>query len=188
MLARLGANAGPAAGTASACVLALVVLLSFAAPIGARTNPGPAAAASAARAVADAALSPLRALEIAGATNGTAPLTIVFESEVTGGVPPYTYAWAFGDGATSTLANVTHTYAAPGQYVVYLNVSDALNDHASANELTVTVFGPPQAPTPLSPVVLLASILILVAVVLAVRVMWRRRQRTPPSPPEETDE
>jgi hypothetical protein len=30
------------------------------------------------------------------------------------------YAWDFGDGATSTLENPTHTYAAPGDYLVSL--------------------------------------------------------------------
>lgn len=35
-----------------------------------------------------------------------------------------TYAWTFGDGATSTLARPTHTYAADGLYTVALTVTD----------------------------------------------------------------
>jgi subtilisin family serine protease/subtilisin-like proprotein convertase family protein len=34
------------------------------------------------------------------------------------------YAWAFGDGATSTDANPVHTYAAEGSYTVSLTVTD----------------------------------------------------------------
>ncbi|MEJ2591276.1 MAG: PKD domain-containing protein [Candidatus Thiodiazotropha sp.] len=34
------------------------------------------------------------------------------------------YAWSFGDGATSSLANPTHTYAAAGSYDVSLTVTD----------------------------------------------------------------
>lgn len=40
--------------------------------------------------------------------------------------------WDFGDGTKSTQKNVTHTYAAPGQYKVTLNVRNATcNDTAS---------------------------------------------------------
>ena len=35
---------------------------------------------------------------------------------------PTSWAWDFGDGATSTLANPSHTYTAPGTYTVSLHV------------------------------------------------------------------
>ncbi len=52
------------------------------------------------------------------------------------------WAWAFGDGATSSTRNPTHTYAAAGTYSVNLTVSDAngISDQASAS---VTVSAPP---------------------------------------------
>src|SRR6266566_1471844 len=34
------------------------------------------------------------------------------------------YSWTFGDGATSTLQNPSHTYAAGGTYTVTLRVTD----------------------------------------------------------------
>lgn len=34
------------------------------------------------------------------------------------------WAWAFGDGGTSTLQNPTHSYAAPGNYVAQLTITD----------------------------------------------------------------
>lgn len=48
---------------------------------------------------------------------------------------PDTYLWDFGDGATSALANPTHSYAAPGTYEVRLQVS---ND-VSADEAVLPV-------------------------------------------------
>lgn len=38
-----------------------------------------------------------------------------------------TYAWSFGDGATSTAVSPTHTYAAPGSYLVTLEATSANN-------------------------------------------------------------
>jgi len=47
--------------------------------------------------------SPPIVAEIAATpTEGTMPLTVTFKSNVTGGVPPYTYDWRFGDGSTSS--------------------------------------------------------------------------------------
>jgi len=53
---------------------------------------------------------------------------------------PATWAWDFGDGATSTDQNPTHTYA-PGKYTVTLTVTnDAGSDHTSHG---VTIKEPP---------------------------------------------
>jgi PKD repeat protein len=48
---------------------------------------------------------------------------VQFTNTSHGGMPPYTYAWDFGDGGTSTDENPTHTYAAPGNYTVKLTVT-----------------------------------------------------------------
>jgi len=53
----------------------------------------------------------------AGPTNGTAPLSVVFTNLSTGAT---NYAWAFGDGNTSPLANPANTYTNPGAYSVTL--------------------------------------------------------------------
>lgn len=48
------------------------------------------------------------------------------------------YSWDFGDGGTSTAANPTYTYAADGNYVASLTVTD--NNGATANDVAnVTV-------------------------------------------------
>lgn len=59
-------------------------------------------------------------------TDGLAPLTVDFSSA--GSSDPdgteLGYSWAFGDGATSTEANPTHTYTVNGNYTATLTVSD----------------------------------------------------------------
>ncbi len=79
---------------------------------------------------------------VAGATptSGTAPLTVTFSS--TGSYDPegvtLSYAWTFGDGATSTAANPSHTYQAAGTYSASLQVSDGVNTTTSSN-ITIKV-------------------------------------------------
>ncbi|MFC1920646.1 DUF4349 domain-containing protein [Chloroflexota bacterium] len=44
--------------------------------------------------------------------------------EITGGFPPYSYEWEFGDGDISTDENPTHAYTSTGYYTVSLTVTD----------------------------------------------------------------
>lgn len=44
---------------------------------------------------------------------------------LTGGTPPFTYYWDFGDGDTSNLALPSHTYAVAGTYTICLTLTDA---------------------------------------------------------------
>ncbi|NJC16218.1 PKD repeat protein/glucose/arabinose dehydrogenase/type 1 glutamine amidotransferase [Micromonospora profundi] len=73
-------------------------------------------------------------------TSGPAPLTVTFSSagsrDPDGGT--LTYAWAFGDGQTSTEANPTHTYATAGDYTAQLTVTNPKGRTAVAN-VPVTV-------------------------------------------------
>lgn len=48
-----------------------------------------------------------------------------------------TYFWNFGDGATSTLANPVHVYPAPGNYSVYLTVTNGDCSHSKNRIITV---------------------------------------------------
>lgn len=68
------------------------------------------------------------------------PVTFVNES---GGQPPLTYRWNFGDGLASDEARPTHTYAAPGNYLVQLTVANSFGESVAYG--VVTVGAPPVA-------------------------------------------
>jgi hypothetical protein len=69
-------------------------------------------------------------------TTGT-PVSLY--ASFSGGVPPFTYAWSFGDGTTSTLPDPNPVYANPGSYRISLTVVDSFHIAAEANaSLNVT--------------------------------------------------
>lgn len=79
-----------------------------------------------------------------------APLAVNFSSAGSTGTGTLTYAWTFGDGATSAEANPQHTYTAAGTYRVGLRVTDESGDSATTT-LTVRVGNSAPTPTILSP-------------------------------------
>jgi PKD repeat protein len=58
------------------------------------------------------------------ATVWEAPAQVQLSATVSGGVGPYGYAWTLGNGATSTLSNLTANYTTPGAYTISLTVTD----------------------------------------------------------------
>ncbi len=81
--------------------------------------------------------------------------SISFSSTATGGTPPYTFSWNFGDiasnvpGGTSLPNTMTHTYTSTGTYAVTLNATDTNGKIGSASatvtvaaSLALTVSGP----------------------------------------------
>ncbi|WP_052412383.1 PQQ-dependent sugar dehydrogenase [Streptomyces mutabilis] len=71
----------------------------------------------------------------ANTTSGKAPLAVTFSSAGSSDADgdTLTHAWDFGDGATSTAANPTHTYTADGQYTATLKVTDTTGKSATAS-------------------------------------------------------
>jgi len=57
-------------------------------------------------------------------TSCSAPVTINFTNRSSGS-GTLTYKWNFGDGITSTSANPSHTYSAPGSYTVTLTATNS---------------------------------------------------------------
>lgn len=79
------------------------------------------------------------------AANFTANATVVetgtvvlFNDTSTGGDPPLTYWWTFGDGTNATTRNASHAWATEGTYPVTIAVTD-VNGDVSQKVLNVTV-------------------------------------------------
>jgi len=66
--------------------------------------------------------------------------TVTF-SNTTTGVAPFTFAWDFGDGATSTDESPTHAYGAAGTYTVTLTATNAVGTDNEAQDITVVPQG-----------------------------------------------
>lgn len=75
---------------------------------------------------------------------GNAPLSVTFTSSITGGVPPYTVEWQFGDGGTGVGRNPTHVYSSAGTYEVLAKVTDKCGNSAwlaSQGDISVITAG-----------------------------------------------
>jgi len=78
--------------------------------------------------------------------------TVSFTDQTTGGEMPYTYAWDFGDGGSSTSQNPSHTYTAAGSFDVTLTVTDAQDPPVQDSQTyTVHVWASPVASFTASP-------------------------------------
>ena len=64
--------------------------------------------------------------------------SVQFTSTVSSGTPPYTYAWIFGGGGTSTLANPTHTFTSLGCGTVNFNNTLTVTDATGCSSTIVT--------------------------------------------------
>jgi phosphate binding protein len=84
-------------------------------------------------------------------TSGIAPLVVTFTDQSTGS--PTSWSWKFGDGATSTIKNPTHTYSKAGKYSVSLTVKNSAGSNAvtKSNYISVTTVIKPVAAFTLSP-------------------------------------
>jgi len=74
----------------------------------------------------------------------TSPLVnsaVSFTAITTGGVPPYSIGWDFGDGTVGSGALITHSYTAAGSFTVTENSTDssALSQSVTSSH-SVTVF------------------------------------------------
>jgi PKD repeat protein len=77
---------------------------------------------------------------INGPYTGKPTLAISFTSRVTDPIDDdWTYAWSFGDGGTSNVANPTHTYASAGTYPVSLFVLGQYNDATTVTSTATIV-------------------------------------------------
>jgi outer membrane protein OmpA-like peptidoglycan-associated protein len=100
-----------------------------------------------------ASCAPLTATASGNPASGTAPFTVNFKGAVSGGCPPVTYTWDFGDGNTSNEQNPSHAYQAEGNYAASLTVMDSKG--TTTGQQAVPIAASAQfVPTPEKPVVL----------------------------------
>jgi PKD repeat protein len=80
-----------------------------------------------------------------GATpqSGGLPLAVTFKDMSAGN--PTSWAWVFGDGATSTAQNPSHTYTKVGTYAVRLTVANAFGTSSKTKSGYITTGVPPTA-------------------------------------------
>ena len=77
---------------------------------------------------------------VANFSYSTSGLTATFtDSSNDSGGTLSAHAWTFGDGATSTTTNPSHTYAAAGTYSVSETVTDSVNGSTNTKTSSVTV-------------------------------------------------
>ncbi|MCK4414008.1 MAG: PKD domain-containing protein, partial [Candidatus Eisenbacteria sp.] len=93
---------------------------------------------------ASAELSPPVAAFIGSPTSGSAPLTVHFTDQSSGSAA--TWFWELGDGATSTLANPTHTYVTAGTYTVSLTAANAAGESTATRTNYISLSEPTAPP------------------------------------------
>lgn len=81
----------------------------------------------------------------ANPTTGVAPLLVQFTDSSTGTIT--SWAWNFGDGATSSAQNPSHTYNNPGTFTTTLTVSNSGGSNTKNATITVTQASPSPPPS-----------------------------------------
>ena len=94
-------------------------------------------------AIGAAPVPPVAAFTATPAT-GVAPLVVNFADQSTGSTT--SWSWDFGDGATSTLENPSHVYAAAGTYTVALTATGPGGSNTNTQANLITVGSPPVPP------------------------------------------
>ena len=70
--------------------------------------------------------------------------SVEFVAATSGGVPPYGYSWAFGDGVTGPGSPANHAYAAAGSFGVELNVTDSAGGFLLVMKTVQVLAQPPE--------------------------------------------
>jgi PKD repeat protein len=124
----------------------------------------------------------------------------LFRAAAVGGTGPFTYAWSFGDGASSSAAHAVYNYTSKGNWTASVLITDAVGATARAF-VNVTATAVPSSPgqmphgpsnnaTGASAIEAYLPYLLAGAVVVAAvaGLVLVRRRRPPPDSPSESDE
>lgn len=85
----------------------------------------------------------------ATSTTGVAPLPVQFVNQSLGEQISQ-FFWRFGDGATSTATQPTHTYVDPGVYTVTLTITNAVSSDVTTKPAYITVQQPVSNRSPIA--------------------------------------
>ena len=126
----------------------------------------------------------------AGSSSQVAPDSpLRFAADPTGGTPPYTVTWSFGDGNESTGLSLVHQYTAPGSYVVKVAATDAAGGSVNSTLAVLVVAEPATTASPYSgnfgPGLILGLVVGGAGAAVALYLAERSRRRPalqPPSP------
>ena len=108
-------------------------------------------------------------------SNGTRPLSVSFTSSPSGGLPPYSYSWTFGDGGTSTLRNPSHIYNSSGSFEAIVTVTDSSFDSRQWSS-TITVKEPDAAGGP-DALTVSSIVAVIASISTSIIYLVRRRRR-----------
>lgn len=108
--------------------------------------------------------------------------SVTFTAAISGGVPPYTYFWNYGDGSTDTGASVAHTFAASGNYNVTVTVTDSgARKFYKTHAVTVSQ-APVVPPPPLDNSTLIYAGVAVAAIAAVAGLLFLRRRRARRAP------
>lgn len=122
----------------------------------------------------------LQAIAGFSAAVGSSPLTVQFVGQAQGGVPPYHYAWSFGDGSQSSLQNPRHHYPSPGQYSAVFTVRDSQNLTSSTTVRVEVGSAGGQGSSPMANLEIVGTLVAMVAGISAawgLSTLYQRRRR-----------
>ncbi len=74
--------------------------------------------------------------------NPGAGQVVAFTGSTVGGTPPFTFAWAFGDGDTGAGNPINHTFALSGTYTVVMTATNACGSAYATHDVVVSGVGP----------------------------------------------
>lgn len=91
--------------------------------------------------------NPVSMTTSANVTSGQAPLTVRFDTVVTGGPGVWTFSWAFGDGTNSTEQSPVHVYQKQGSYPACVTGTTTVCGQTLVRNSCVDIAVGPSGPT-----------------------------------------